>query len=72
MAEASGELEGPDFAKGCKLDELGDGKMVLGHALGEAILVARQGDRLFAIGATSSVGRRQYLSAGRTARFKQK
>jgi NADPH-dependent 2,4-dienoyl-CoA reductase/sulfur reductase-like enzyme/nitrite reductase/ring-hydroxylating ferredoxin subunit len=52
MAESSGELEGPDFAKGCKLDELGDGKMVLGHAFVEAILVARQGDRLFAIGAT--------------------
>jgi NADPH-dependent 2,4-dienoyl-CoA reductase/sulfur reductase-like enzyme/nitrite reductase/ring-hydroxylating ferredoxin subunit len=52
MTESSSELEGPDFAKGCKIDELGDGKMVLGHAFGEAILVARQGDQLFAVGAT--------------------
>lgn len=52
MAESSSELEGPDFAKGCKIDELGDGEMLLGHAFGEAILVARQGDRFFAIGAT--------------------
>jgi NADPH-dependent 2,4-dienoyl-CoA reductase/sulfur reductase-like enzyme/nitrite reductase/ring-hydroxylating ferredoxin subunit len=52
MAESSGELEGPDFAKGCKIDDLGDGKMVLGHAFGEAILVARRGEDIFAIGAT--------------------
>ena len=52
MAESSGKLEGPDFAKGCKIDELGEGKMLLGHAFGEPILVARRGPQLFAIGAT--------------------
>jgi len=27
MAETSSELEGPDFEKGCKIDELADGEM---------------------------------------------
>src|SRR5947199_1080809 len=52
MAEASGDLEGPDFEKGFNIDDVADGKMLLGHAFGEAVLVARRGDDLFAIGAT--------------------
>src|SRR5438128_7186080 len=52
MAEASRDLEGPDFEKGCDIDEVPDGGMLLGHAFDEAILVARQGPQLFAIGAT--------------------
>src|SRR5204863_7347667 len=52
MAEESGELEGPDFEKGCQLDSVPDEGMLLGHAFGEATLVARQGPELFAIGAT--------------------
>lgn len=52
MAEASGELEGPDFEKGCETEMVRDGGMLLGHAFGEAILVARRGEELFAIGAT--------------------
>src|SRR5881394_3236454 len=52
MAEASGELEGPDFEKGCKIDQVADGEMFLGHPFGEQVLVARRGDELFAIGAT--------------------
>jgi len=52
MAEASGDLEGPDFEKGFNIDDMADGKMMLGHAFGEAVLVARRGDELFAIGAT--------------------
>src|SRR5437762_7382591 len=52
MAEASQDLEGPDFERGCDIDKLPDGEMLLGHAFGEAILVARRGDDLFAIGAT--------------------
>src|SRR5437763_14399410 len=51
MAEASGDLEGPDFEKGFNIDDVADGKMLLGHAVGEAVLVARRGDELFAIGA---------------------
>src|SRR5437762_6154148 len=52
MAEPSSELEGPDFEKGCKIDQLADGEMILGHAFGEAILAARRGQEIFAIGAT--------------------
>src|SRR5205823_6556880 len=52
MAEASGDLEGPDFEKGFEIDTVPDGGMLLGHAFGEAVLVARQGRELFAIGAT--------------------
>src|SRR5207248_10272738 len=52
MAKASSKLEGPDFESGYQIDELGDGQMLLGHAFGEQVLVARRGDELFAIGAT--------------------
>src|SRR5437867_5548721 len=52
MAEASSELEGPDFEKGCEIEKVADGEMLLGHAFGEQVLVARRGDELFAIGGT--------------------
>src|SRR6266566_834036 len=52
MAAASGDLEGPDFENGCEIDKVADGEMLLGHAFGEAILVARRGTELVAIGAT--------------------
>jgi len=52
MAETSTELKGPDFEQGCEIAKLFEGEMLLGHAFGEAILVARRGDDLFAIGAT--------------------
>ena len=52
MAEASSELEGPDLEKGYETENVREGEMLLGHAFGEPILVARRGDDLFAIGAT--------------------
>src|SRR5947208_5202575 len=52
MAENAEKLEGPDFEKGCELDKLAEGEMLLGHAFGEPVLVARRGDELYAIGAT--------------------
>ena len=53
MAEDSAQLTGPDFEKdGIRIDEVADGTMVQGHAFGEAVLIARRGDELFAIGAT--------------------
>ena len=52
MAEDSSQLTGPDFEKGFRIDEVADGEMLLGHAFGEAVLVARRGADLFAIGAT--------------------
>lgn len=51
MAETS-SLEGPDLTQGIPLAELPDGGMVLGHAGGEAVLVARSGAQVFAVGAT--------------------
>ena len=52
MAEAPSELEGPDFEKGYETKDLRDGEMLLGHAFGEPVLVARRGDEIFGIGAT--------------------
>jgi NADPH-dependent 2,4-dienoyl-CoA reductase/sulfur reductase-like enzyme/nitrite reductase/ring-hydroxylating ferredoxin subunit len=52
MAEASRDLEGPNLEEGCDIEEVRDGGMLLGHAFDEAILVAREGSQLFAIGAT--------------------
>jgi nitrite reductase/ring-hydroxylating ferredoxin subunit len=52
MAEGQSDLEEPDFEKGCHIGKVPDEGMLLGHAFGEAILVARQGSELFAIGAT--------------------
>src|SRR5205085_11216935 len=52
MGEASSELEGPDFEKGYDTRNVRDGTILLGHAFGEPVLVARRADELFAIGAT--------------------
>jgi apoptosis-inducing factor 3 len=52
MTEAASELEGPDFEKGYEIEKVVDEEMLLGHAFGEQVLVARRGDELFAIGAT--------------------
>ena len=52
MAEESSKLEGPDFEKGVESKTIADGEMLLGHAFGEAVLVARRGGEFFAIGAT--------------------
>ena len=52
MAEVSSELEGPDFEKGHETKNVQEGAMLLGHAFGEPVLVARRGNDLFAIGAT--------------------
>ncbi|HKQ23013.1 MAG TPA: FAD-dependent oxidoreductase [Burkholderiales bacterium] len=46
------KLSGPDLSKGVALSELADGKMMLGHAAGEAVLLARRGEEIFAVGAT--------------------
>jgi NADPH-dependent 2,4-dienoyl-CoA reductase/sulfur reductase-like enzyme/nitrite reductase/ring-hydroxylating ferredoxin subunit len=51
MAENAEKLEGPDFEKGCELDKLAEGELLLGHAFGEPVLAARRGGDVFAIGA---------------------
>jgi NADPH-dependent 2,4-dienoyl-CoA reductase/sulfur reductase-like enzyme/nitrite reductase/ring-hydroxylating ferredoxin subunit len=52
MAKESTELSGPDFAAGIELSSIPDGGMLLGHALGEPVLLIRRGQEAFAIGAT--------------------
>jgi NADPH-dependent 2,4-dienoyl-CoA reductase/sulfur reductase-like enzyme/nitrite reductase/ring-hydroxylating ferredoxin subunit len=48
----SNELKGPDLGKGVATADLADGKMLVGHFQGEAVLLARRGDAVFAVGAT--------------------
>jgi NADPH-dependent 2,4-dienoyl-CoA reductase/sulfur reductase-like enzyme/nitrite reductase/ring-hydroxylating ferredoxin subunit len=51
MDDRTKRLSGPDFTTGVALSEISDGAMLLGHAHGEPILLARRGDELFAVGA---------------------
>jgi NADPH-dependent 2,4-dienoyl-CoA reductase/sulfur reductase-like enzyme/nitrite reductase/ring-hydroxylating ferredoxin subunit len=52
-AEQSGP-KGPDFREGVGLVDVADGGMVGGHVGDDAVLLARRGSELFAIGATCS------------------
>ena len=51
MSDETTKLNGPDFAEGVALAAIADGAMLLGHAQGEPVLLARRGSELFAIGA---------------------
>lgn len=51
MAGHDQELTGPDLQAGVPVDDVGEGEMLLGHAAGEAVLLARTGDGWFAVGA---------------------
>jgi NADPH-dependent 2,4-dienoyl-CoA reductase/sulfur reductase-like enzyme/nitrite reductase/ring-hydroxylating ferredoxin subunit len=51
MSNEETKLDGPDLAIGVALSTLADGAMLLGHANGEPVLLARRGDEVFAIGA---------------------
>ena len=46
------QLQGPDLTRGIALGDVPDGGTLLGHANGEAVVLARRGDEVFAIGAT--------------------
>ena len=48
----SAQPSGPDLAQGIPLADIGDGAMVLGHVGDDAVLVARRGSDVFAVGAT--------------------
>ena len=50
MSEQEEKL-GPDFARGVPLEDLAEGRMILGQVAGEAVVLARSGGALFAIGA---------------------
>jgi NADPH-dependent 2,4-dienoyl-CoA reductase/sulfur reductase-like enzyme/nitrite reductase/ring-hydroxylating ferredoxin subunit len=45
---------GPDLTQGVAIDTLADGAMIAGHVGEEAVLLARRGNELFAVGATCS------------------
>ncbi|MEO6781206.1 MAG: hypothetical protein ABI196_09865, partial [Bradyrhizobium sp.] len=50
MSEEKTKLSGPDLALAIELSAIPDGTMLLGHARGEPVLLARRGDEVFAIG----------------------
>lgn len=50
MSETAAKLAGRDLLQGVALSTIADGTMSLGHVNGEAALLARRGDQLFAIG----------------------
>jgi apoptosis-inducing factor 3 len=45
------QLEGPDLSQGVRLTDIAEDGMLLGHAAGEAVLLARSGGEVCAIGA---------------------
>jgi NADPH-dependent 2,4-dienoyl-CoA reductase/sulfur reductase-like enzyme/nitrite reductase/ring-hydroxylating ferredoxin subunit len=45
------KLSGPDLTQAIRLSSLSEGTMLLGHAYGEPVLLARRGSEVFAIGA---------------------
>ena len=51
MTQLETELDGPDFTQGVEISTVPDGTMLLGHIRGEAVLLVRRGDEVFAIGA---------------------
>src|SRR5688500_18062199 len=52
MSAGDQKLSGPDFEQGIEGHELADGALLLGHAQGEPVLMARRGAEVCAIGAT--------------------
>jgi NADPH-dependent 2,4-dienoyl-CoA reductase/sulfur reductase-like enzyme/nitrite reductase/ring-hydroxylating ferredoxin subunit len=52
MGAQQSQASGPDLTRGVLFAELADGGMLLGHVGEEAVLLARRGDEVFAIGAT--------------------
>jgi NADPH-dependent 2,4-dienoyl-CoA reductase/sulfur reductase-like enzyme/nitrite reductase/ring-hydroxylating ferredoxin subunit len=52
MSEGQSQRSGPDLAQGLAMAELADGAMLLGHVGDQAVLLARRGQEVFAIGAT--------------------
>jgi len=51
MSQHETQFSGPDLTQGVELSTIPDRTMLLGHARDEPVLLIRQGDELFAIGA---------------------
>jgi hypothetical protein len=49
LAEGKSKLSGPDLAEGIPSESLLDGQMLVGHANGEAVLLVRTGQDIFAV-----------------------
>jgi hypothetical protein len=54
MGAEQSKPKGPDLAQGVAFGSLVDGGMIGGHVGDDAVLLARRGDELFAIGSTCS------------------
>jgi apoptosis-inducing factor 3 len=54
MSAETSKPKGPDLTKGVAEADVPDGGMIGGHVGDEAVLIARRGDEIFAIGATCS------------------
>ena len=52
MSEPQSQFEGPDLTQGTDVSQLTEGEILLGHVEGEAAILVRRGESLFAIGAT--------------------
>src|SRR4051812_30077568 len=52
MADQAAAPAGPDLSLGVPASSLADGGMIAGHVGGDAVLLARSGAEIFAIGAT--------------------
>src|SRR5882724_10264321 len=50
--EKAQEPQGPDFKSGIDLESLMENSPLLGHVDGEPVILVRQGENIFAIGAT--------------------
>jgi apoptosis-inducing factor 3 len=50
--EKEQEAKGPDFKSGVDLESLVENSPMLGHFEGEPVILVRQGENIFAIGAT--------------------
>src|SRR5262249_31688765 len=55
MAAEQSKPKGPDLTRGVPIGDVADGGMTGGHVGDDAVLLARRGDELFAIGATCSL-----------------
>ncbi len=51
MGTSTETLSGPDLTRGVSVSAVADGGMVLGHAHGKPVVLVRQGDEMFAVGA---------------------
>ena len=54
MNDPTSTLPGPDLTRGVSLSRIPDGSLLQGHAHGEPVVLARRGEKVFAIGAFCS------------------